>query len=136
LPWNDDHSKAALHHIPLLFYGDVIREEYKGRKKDEIVSQQDIAATLLSQLGMAHDDFKWSKNIMNPTTDAFAYWTFTDGFGYTRSADCEFIYDLANKKNISGSTQNCDSSIIKRQGLSYLQMVFDDFISNKKPLHP
>ena len=131
LPWNDDHSKAALHHIPLLFYGNVIKEEYKGVRKERVVSQQDVPATLLSQLNMSHDNFKWSKDIMNPTSASFAYWTFTDGFGFTCTKDCEFIYDLGNKRVISAPASTYDT-LVKRQGFSYLQMVFDDFISNAK----
>jgi hypothetical protein len=132
MPWNDDHRKSALHHIPLLFYGNVIKEEYRGSKKDDIVSQQDICATLLSQLGLPHQDFKWSKDIMIPSANRFAYWTFTEGFGFSRSRDCEFIYDLANKKGLSLSVSQCENSDIKHEGFSYLQMVFEDFISSGK----
>ena len=128
MPWNDDHTKVTLHHIPLLFYGDVIKEDYRGIKRNKTVSQQDICATLLSQLNLPHDDFKWSKDIMNPNARSFAYWTFTDGFGFTRAADCEIVYDLANKKTISTSHTQCDSANIAQEGLSYLQMVFEDFI--------
>jgi phosphoglycerol transferase MdoB-like AlkP superfamily enzyme len=129
LAWNSDHRRAALHHIPLLFYGDVIKEEYRGIKKEEVVSQQDVAATLLALMNMPHDNFKWSRDVMNPFTKTFAYWTFTDGFGFTRSRDCELVYDLADKKAISKPTGACDT-LIERQGFSYLQMVFDDFINN------
>jgi phosphoglycerol transferase MdoB-like AlkP superfamily enzyme len=128
MPWNDDHSKAVLHHIPLLFYGDVVRNECRGTRKEATVSQQDICATLLSQLHIPHDNFKWSKDIMNTSVQHFAYWTFTDGFGFTRSPDCEFVYDLASKKIISSSASHCDSAHIDRVGLSYLQMVFEDFM--------
>ena len=130
MPWNDDHRKSSLHHIPLLFYGNVIKEEYRGAKKDAMVSQQDICATLLAQMQLPHQDFKWSKDIMAPGANTFAYWTFTEGFGFSRSSDCEFIYDLANKKDISPSVSKCDSADIKHEGFSYLQMVFEDFISS------
>ena len=129
LPWNSAHTTSAMHHIPLLFCGDVIKQEYRGTKKTGIVSQQDIAATLLSSLHITHDNFKWSKDVMNPTTSSFAYWTFTEGFGFTQNTSCERVYDLANKKTISAIYQNCDSDQIKRQSFSYLQKVFEDFLS-------
>ncbi len=127
LPWNDNHKTSALHHIPLLFYGDVIKDEYRGIKKGDIVSQQDICATLLSQLDMDYSDFKWSRDIMAPNTIPFAYWTFTEGFGFTKGKDCEIVYDLANRKIVSG-IPSCDSDTIRREGFSYLQRIFDDFI--------
>jgi phosphoglycerol transferase MdoB-like AlkP superfamily enzyme len=134
LPWDNDHKTSALHHIPLLFYGDAIKEQYRGMRKDEVVSQQDICATLLQQAGMPHSDFKWSKDIMNPGTLPFAYWTFTNGFGFTRSNGCELVYDLGNKKTISDKYEGCDSASITRSGFSYLQSVFDDFLSMDKQL--
>lgn len=132
MPWNDDHKKSALHHIPLLFFGDVIKKEYRGSKKEAIVSQQDICATLLAQMKLPHQDFKWSKDMMNAGANSFAYWTFTEGFGFSRNDGCEFIYDLANKKDISQPVSKCDSTDIKHEGFSYLQMVFEDFISSGK----
>ena len=129
LPWNNNHQKQALHHIPLLFYGEVIRKDLRGARQNQIVSQQDIPATLLSQLHIPHTNFKWSKDIMNPGSQHFAYWTFTDGFGFSRDSVCNFVYDLGGKRILSQPVADCDSVRMKEQGLSYLQMVFEDFIS-------
>jgi hypothetical protein len=54
-------------------------------KEDMIVSdymaQTDLAATLLGQLGIAHDQFIFSRDISSPETSRFGYWAFKNGFG-------------------------------------------------------
>lgn len=69
------------HRIPLLFYGDVIKPEWRGRTIPRITSQLDIAATLLAQLGLSHAAFPWSKNLFNPYAPAFAAYNYWNGAG-------------------------------------------------------
>ena len=113
--------------IPLLLYGDVIKNIYKGSKIDRIGSQTDIGVTLLSQLGVNHDDFFWSRNLFNPTTPNYAYYEATDGVGWVTPSGY-FVY----KKTIDDypimkiETQFKDSIII--DGQSYLQEVFQQFM--------
>ena len=58
------------HTIPLVMTGGALA--MKGR--DSTVSSQiDIAATLLYQLGISHEEFVFSKNIFNPDSPHFAY---------------------------------------------------------------
>ena len=58
------------HTIPLVMTGGALA--MKGR--DSTVSSQiDIAATLLYQLGISHEEFVFSKNILNPDSPHFAY---------------------------------------------------------------
>ncbi len=58
------------HQIPLILAGGVISEP---KRIDTIASQIDIAATILYQLGLPHNQFKFSKNILNPASPHFAF---------------------------------------------------------------
>lgn len=66
------------HTIPLILIGGAVKEP---RVVDTYASQIDIAATLLSQLGLPHDDFTFSKNIFNPSSPHFGYFTEPTLFG-------------------------------------------------------
>ena len=127
VPWNDNHRSAAMHHIPLLFFGDALSKAYRGKAISTTVSQQDVAATLLAQTAHEHSRYQWSQDMLSPCKSPLAYWTFTEGFGLTTDS-CEVVYDLAGRKMISSRYTGCDSSKIQKQGFSYIQMVMEDFL--------
>lgn len=64
---------------------------------DEYASQIDLCATLLGQLGIAHDDFEYSKDIFAPALPKFAYYAFNEGFGVV-DASGHVVYDAAAGK--------------------------------------
>ncbi|HCQ29565.1 MAG TPA: hypothetical protein DIU39_04715 [Flavobacteriales bacterium] len=115
--------------IPLLFYGDVIKEEYRGKKVTKVCSQIDLTSTLLHQLYLPDSAFKWSKNILNPYTQEFAYSAFVDGlvwvrpdsnmFAYSYNLDRFFNIHITNKK---------DSAKIIKEGQAYLETVFQEYL--------
>ena len=51
------------------------------RRIDTYGSQQDIAATLLAQLGIPHHSFTFSKNMLDAKAPHFAFFTIPDAFG-------------------------------------------------------
>ncbi|MAE07663.1 MAG: hypothetical protein CL661_02755 [Bacteroidetes bacterium] len=113
--------------IPLLLYGDVIKDEYRGKKINRIGSQTDIASTLLSQFNVEAKDFFWSRNLFNPTTNEFAYYEATDGVGWI-TPNGYFVYKKTtdNYPELQINPQLKDSIIM--DGKSYLQVVFKQFI--------
>lgn len=127
-----DHEifEPQRYHIPLIFYGDVIKDEFKGRAFSETGSQQDIAATLLAQLKINHKDFKWSKNLLNPYTKHFAYFSWDNGLGFIDNGHAvtfdnigkSILYN-SNPKDAKQTTQ------ILKSGKSYLQTVYEQFIN-------
>lgn len=57
-----DNLSVGRYRIPLLMIGGAVREP---RRIDVYGSQQDIAATLLAQLALSHDEFVFSKDMLN-----------------------------------------------------------------------
>ena len=49
-------------HIPMLWIGGAVR---KPTVIDRICNQSDLAATLLGQMGIAHDDFRFSRDVIS-----------------------------------------------------------------------
>lgn len=113
--------------IPLLLYGDVLKDEYKGMKINRIGSQTDIGGTLLSQLDIDDEEFFWSRNLFNPTTHGFAYYESTDGVGWI-TPNGYFVYKKAIDSNLILQIEPQLKDSIVKDGKSYLQVVFQQFM--------
>lgn len=119
-PANITNHQAERFQIPLLIIGGAVK---RPLKIDMYASQIDIAATLLYQLGISHKDFTFSKNILNPASPHFGYFTFPDGFGMT-TPDNYMIFDCeANRVVLNrGSKKNANLKPAK----ALLQTLYDD----------
>ncbi len=106
------------HQIPLILTGGALTKQ--GRI-DIPASQNDIAATLLAQLDIPHDNFKFSKNIFTQSTNQFAAFSMPSYLGWVTPKDT-LIYDIANDKIISSSDQSVNVNDVK----SFYQMLYDD----------
>jgi phosphoglycerol transferase MdoB-like AlkP superfamily enzyme len=116
------------HKIPLLFYGNVIRDEYKGTVWHKLGNQHDIAATLLAQLNLPAGDFHYSKDLFNPSTKEFAYYTTEDGLGWI-SPSGYFTYDKGPDFYYWWTDPKLADSV-KNEGKAYLQTVFGEYMDN------
>ena len=84
------YNEPLRHRIPMIWTGGAVAGP---RVVEDYAAQIDIAATLLAQLGVAHDDFDYSKDIFAPEPPRkFAYYTFNDGFGVV-DASGEAVWD-------------------------------------------
>jgi phosphoglycerol transferase MdoB-like AlkP superfamily enzyme len=102
-----DHSHSCPTHevpytidffkIPLLFYGEVLKETYRGKIIDKIGSQADLAATLLTQLKIGSKEYPFSKNLIDPSTPDFAFLATVRGYGFTSPLG-KFIYHFDAKR--------------------------------------
>ena len=106
--------------IPLILLGGAIKEP---RVIDTYASQIDIAATLLAQLGLPHDDFTFSKNILNPSSPHFGYFTRPNFFGMV-TPENQLVY------NLDANTVQLDEGPEKganlEKGKAFLQKLYDD----------
>src|SRR5690606_24165341 len=62
---NYDVYSQEFYHIPILFWGGAIKEEFKGKVIDKICSQMDISKSLLNQMDLNTDEFRWSKDVFD-----------------------------------------------------------------------
>lgn len=106
--------------VPLLLVGGAVREP---RRVDVYGSQHDLAATLLAQLGLPHSDFAFSKDLLNPQTPHFAFFTVPDAFGMV-TADNQLIFDCQADRVVvdEGTSPGANLSL----GKAYLQKLYDD----------
>ena len=116
------------HKIPLLFYGEPIRDEFKGTVWHKLGNQHDLPATLLCQLGLSAKEFRFSKDLFNPTTQDFAYYSTEDGVGWIRP-NAYFTYDKAPDFYYWWTDPKLPDSV-KQEGKAYLQTVFGEYMNH------
>lgn len=114
--------------IPMVFYGDVIKDEYKHLVVDKIGSQTDIAHTLLSQLNITDSSYFWSKDLFNKSSKNFAFYSYDNGLGWVdehnRYTMDNITKELTSRKNYS---KKWDDKMLN--GKAYMQMVFTQYLN-------
>ena len=94
------YNEPLRHRIPMIWTGGAVA---RPRVVEDYAAKIDIAATLLAQLGVAHDDFDYSKDIFAPTPPRkFAYYTFNDGFGVV-DASGEAVWDATAGRAVTAT---------------------------------
>ena len=117
------------HKIPMLFYGEVIKPEHRGTTVKNFANQSDMATTLLKQMNLDASEFHWSRNLFNPNTQQFAYFSFEEGLGWIRPPSGHFTYDARINHFNEMSIPEISKDSIIREGKSYLQILFDEYMS-------
>ncbi len=117
------------YHVPLLFYGDVIREAYRGRQFSGVGSQVDVAATILGQLQLDAKAFRWSKDLFNPYSPSFAFFSWDNGMGFIDNQQC-VTFDNVGKMNLYNSDEKntIKTDDLLKNAKAYLQTVYQQFI--------
>ena len=127
--WN---PASAMHaHIPLLMLGGALKDEWKGKTWDKIVSQLDIASGILHQMEIPSDHYVWSRNLFNPYTPSSAYYVFFGGAGYINDVG----YAASHQGDAKNIATNCiQSNLIMplhNKAMSFQQLVYEEV--GKKP---
>ena len=129
LPGNITEYDPKRYRIPLLFFGDVIKPEFKGKRMEKIGSQTDLASTLLNQLKINPYRYKWSKDLLNPGTREFGFFNWDNGFGFATKHQI-ISFDNVGKTIIlrknPANPKIDDQSIF--YGKAYMQKVFQDYL--------
>ncbi|MCQ2188314.1 MAG: sulfatase-like hydrolase/transferase [Paludibacteraceae bacterium] len=112
------NSDSLRYRIPMVWGGGAVR---KHVDVDKICSQIDLSATLLSQLGINHDDFMFSKDAFDNNSPEFAIFAFNNGFGIIEKEGFA-SYDYDSQKEITSA----NAELIER-GKSFIQTVYRDF---------
>lgn len=115
-PYGIAGSAVARHRIPMLWTGGAITAP---REVATYASQMDLAATLLAQMGIAHTDFPFSRDIFGTVPPRFAYYTFNNGFGVV-DADRATVYDCTSARVISPDS----TAAQQRAGKAILQTTY------------
>lgn len=122
IPYKDiDETNPLLNHIPMIWIGGAVKNP---QMITQVCNQTDLPATLLGQLGLAHDEYTFSRDVLSSTYQhPFAVNTYSDGFNVIDSTS--FInYDLISDRVVA--TQGEDHERLLHQGRAVLQAASKD----------
>ena len=93
-----DESDPLLNHIPMIWVGGVVKVP---RRIEQVCNQTDLPATLLGQLGINHEAYTFSRDVLSKTyTRPFAIHTYDDG--YTMVDSVTFVnYDFIGERVVT-----------------------------------
>ncbi|SIT79372.1 LTA synthase family protein [Pontibacter indicus] len=123
LPYDDPNYRSTKFRIPFILTGGAVTE--KGRTIPTIGSQTDIATTLLYQLNLPYQDFKWGRNLLAPTSYPFAFYVFRDGFSFITPGKVLSFDNVAKAPIIKGKGVTAQQLEF---GKAYMQYSFEDFV--------
>jgi phosphoglycerol transferase MdoB-like AlkP superfamily enzyme len=125
-----DYYSKEYQHIPMLWLGNVLKEEYIGQKCDVVSSHIDIAPTLLHQLGYQKDDFRWGKDIFNPYYQHFAYFEVNNGFGIISDSASVIYFTIDNNNDRTYFVgDDAQKESLLKKGKAYSQHLFETYRS-------
>ena len=116
-----DEGTRLYNHIPLLWVGGAVRQPVVI---DRLCNQSDLAATLLGQLGIRHDDFRFSRDIASSS--------YRQPMAYHNSTSCVSVYDSTGwmaydiDANSMITQEGNDSERLLRLSRAILQLTSQD----------
>lgn len=120
-PRNLNINDPKFFYSPMLWLGGAVNEP---EKVNLLMNQSDMAATLLGQLDVDHDDFLFSRDIFSDTyTYPFTFFSFNNGFGFADSTGVS-VYD--NNANVPISEVPAHSKPRLDRAKAILQTLYDD----------
>jgi phosphoglycerol transferase MdoB-like AlkP superfamily enzyme len=109
--------------IPMLWLGGALAVQ--DTQIHTYAQQTDIAATINAQYGWDYSQYKFSKDILNPATKGFGFYTFNDGWGFVENDSNYAVVDNISQQFLEAKG---DTARLKNLGRAYLQVLSQDFL--------
>ncbi len=104
--------------IPFLMMGGAVREP---RRIETLMSQTDLPAIVLGQMGIPHEDYTFSRDVLGDTyRTPFSFNTFNNGFNLCDTTGCT-VYDNVARRAVSGADPHREA-----MGKAILQTLYHD----------
>ena len=107
-------------HIPMIWLGGAVKAP---ATISTYANQTDLAATLLSQLNIGHEDFTFSRDLLTSGYTEYAFYTFPNGFGFIDNTGFS-VYDNEGGKPLMEQPSGSDQRL--NNGKVLLQTLYDD----------
>ena len=121
MPYGVFNGPDNVFKIPFIMSGPALA------KQDTVIhtfgTQNDIANTLLGQLNIQSDDFKFSRDLLAPDVKSFAFFDYNNGFGYINDSTL-LIYDNVGQQYLGNPKPS--SQLDQMRGKAVLQMIYND----------
>ena len=125
------YESYEYHRIPLLFYGNALKDEFRGKQDRRICDNSGLARTILNQLDMPDDQFPWGVNLFNPYSREYAYVVLNDGYTWKEPGK-EIVFSMKWQEYYSKKLPEANDPEALRQfyrkGKAYVQVLFQEFL--------
>lgn len=113
-------------HVPLLIFGEPIKEEFRGKKVSALGSQTDIVRTLLYQLGGDYERYVWAKDLLNPKVPEFALHTINRGYGWVTPTG-NFTYHMDGKQYLDNTYSDKELKIQRKKCEAMMSLIYQNY---------
>ncbi len=121
-PENLQTGDPARQRIPMVWTGGAVSGP---TTVDTYASQTDLAATLLSQMGIDTGEFVYSKNIFDPEAPHYGFWTYNNAVGMmTAEGYAVYNFTAGNITDAGGGTATAER--LAAQGRAIVQRLHED----------
>ena len=118
--YGQSYEDPEFFHSPMLWLGGAIRHP---RRMQVLMNQSDLCATLLSQMGVSHRDYPWSRNVLSRNyTCPFVYCDYPAGVMW-RDHTGVTVYDITADRVITDRGAGGEERVRKAQAV--LQTSYD-----------
>lgn len=112
--YEQSYEDPEFFHSPMLWMGGAIRQP---RRMTQLINQSDVAATLFAQLGLPHDDYRWSRNVLSSKyTQPFVYCNYPAGM-MLRETSAYTLYDLSAEFIIAQQSDEDGSCLTRAKAI-------------------
>lgn len=117
IDFHNVHQDSILRNrIPMVWIGGAVKAP---RRINTICNQTDMVATLLAQMQLPHDAFRWSRDVLSHSYRyPFAMHTYRNGFAVVDSTGL-MVYDFDSNRMVTD--KSTDSRRLERMGKAILQ---------------
>ena len=126
---NFDLVNKEYHRIPMLFYGNAIKPEWRKKEIKSAFSHLDITPTLLKQLGLNAEHYTWGKDMFNPTAPHFAYYCYYYGAGMVTDSVYISLHRALNEPIEYKGKSSEEINKLTQQLKAFQQVFYDDFLA-------
>lgn len=125
--WHQTFEDPEFFHSPMLWLGGAVKSP---AQVDVLMNQSDIAATLLAQMGLPHNDFRWSRNVLSRQyTHPAVYCNYPAGL-LLRDSTGTTLYDITARKPITQQPAPSEERI--RRARALLQVSYEELHNDKE----
>lgn len=129
LPKNRNMNFPEGRRITALITGGALVDSLHGKTFDKICNQNDLAATLLTQLNLPADNYKWSKDVFNENTKEFAYYSNENCLGWVApQQNIVYSYTSQTVEELQAKTETKLNETILIQAKAYLQTLYQQYL--------
>ncbi|MBO7624006.1 MAG: hypothetical protein J6S82_01720, partial [Bacteroidales bacterium] len=96
----------------------------RGKQCDRVVSQVDVAASLLQQLGLDAAAYRWGKDMFRPAAPQYAYFESYTGSGWIRPQAAYVGEQTGEGWRGTWYGDSAQYEVVERESKAYLQLLY------------